>query len=198
MHFVIVWACSEPLVGRLGSSFPTHYEICWSIFVPSFLYHGLTDVLLLLLFILPACLWPFSFIMQGRSQLRTLISGVEKFKNISKRYGWKSPTKGRLDMKPWGFACSKRAVRNLYLPSKIQNNAKGNFHSRAAKKHAAVLDTGSHQSMIVMVDWEIIKRHNSWINSQGVNMGEPSKSGIFLRLVGARGVVKIVWVDSAN
>ena len=44
--------------------------------------------------------------------------------------------------------------------------------------------------MIGMGGWDIIKRHDSWIDYQGVNMGGPSKKGHYLQLVGARGVVK--------
>ena len=38
--------------------------------------------------------------------------------------------------------------------------------------------------------WEIIKRHDRWIYSKGVNMEVPSKAGHHLQLVDARGVVK--------
>ena len=56
MHFVIVCEFSEHLAGQQGIPVPTHYEVCWYILVHLLLYHGLKDVLLLLLFILPACM----------------------------------------------------------------------------------------------------------------------------------------------
>jgi len=38
--------------------------------------------------------------------------------------------------------------------------------------------------------WEIIKSHDKWIDTRGVNLGGPSKAGRRLQLVDARGVVK--------
>ena len=44
--------------------------------------------------------------------------------------------------------------------------------------------------MIVRDGWEIIKRHDSWINARGVDLGGPPKAGCRLQLVDARSVVK--------
>ena len=41
-----------------------------------------------------------------------------------------------------------------------------------------LFDTDSHHSMIVLGYWEVIKRHDSCIYAQGVNMGVPSKGGL--------------------
>ena len=39
-------------------------------------------------------------------------------------------------------------------------------------------------------DWEIIKNNENWIDTRGVDLGGPSKTGRRLQLVDARGVVK--------
>ena len=44
--------------------------------------------------------------------------------------------------------------------------------------------------MIGQDGWEIIKGHDTWIDTQGVNMGGPSKTRRRLQLLDARGVVK--------
>ena len=53
-----------------------------------------------------------------------------------------------------------------------------------------MFDTGSQKSMIGQDVWEITKRHDTWMDPQGVNLGGPPKSGHSLQLVDARGVVK--------
>ena len=55
--------------------------------------------------------------------------------------------------------------------------------------HVAVFDTGAQQSMLGRDGWEIIKNHDKWINTRGVDLGGPSKTGRRLQLVDARGVV---------
>ena len=57
---------------------------------------------------------------------------------------------------------------------------------------------GSQKPIICMGGWEIIKHHDIWIDSQGVNMGGPSKAGFRLQLVDAMGVANIVWIESAT
>ena len=59
-----------------------------------------------------------------------------------------------------------------------------------ARGHTTVFDTGDQQSMIGRDGWEIIKRRDNWIDTQGVNMVGPSKAGRRFQLVDARGVVK--------
>ena len=44
--------------------------------------------------------------------------------------------------------------------------------------------------MIGRDGWEIIKRHDKWIDVRGVDLGSSSKAGCRLHLVDARGVVK--------
>ena len=53
-----------------------------------------------------------------------------------------------------------------------------------------MFDTGSQKSIIGRDGWEIIKRHDTWIDAQGVNLGLPQKTGRRLQLVDARGGVK--------
>ena len=59
-----------------------------------------------------------------------------------------------------------------------------------AGTHVAVFDTGAQQSMLGRDGWEIIKNHEKWIETRGVDLGGPSKKGRHLQLVDARGVVK--------
>ena len=58
--------------------------------------------------------------------------------------------------------------------------------------------TGAQQSMIGRDVWEIIKRHDKWIDAKCVDLGSSSKAGRRLQLVDARGVVKTMWVGSAT
>ena len=53
-----------------------------------------------------------------------------------------------------------------------------------------MFDTGAQQSMIGQDGQEIIKRHDTWIDAQGVDLGGPPKEGHRLQLLDARGVVK--------
>ena len=52
--------------------------------------------------------------------------------------------------------------------------------------------------MIGMCGWEIIKLHDNWIYSQGVNMVGSSKGCRQLQLIDARGVVKICLDKKRN
>ena len=65
-----------------------------------------------------------------------------------------------------------------------------------AGAHVAVFDTGAQQSMLGIDGWDIINNHDKWIDTRGVDLGGPSKTGRRLQLVDARGVVKIVWMGS--
>ena len=73
---------------------------------------------------------------------------------------------------------------------KSNKHAQGILHDGIERGHNAVFDTGSQKLMIGRDGWYIIKRHDTWINAQGVNMGGPPKSGRRLKLVDARGVVE--------
>ena len=53
-----------------------------------------------------------------------------------------------------------------------------------------MFDTGAQQSMLGRYGWEIIRNHDKWIDTRGVDLGGPSKTGRRLQLVDARGVVK--------
>ena len=63
------------------------------------------------------------------------------------------------------------------MPYKKSKHAQGIIHNGFAESHSDVLDTGAQKSMIIIRGWQIIKRHGSWIDAQGVNMGGPSKVG---------------------
>ena len=54
----------------------------------------------------------------------------------------------------------------------------------------AVFDTGAQQLMLGRDGWEIIKRHENWIDTRDVDLGGPSQMGRRLQLVDARCVVK--------
>ena len=53
-----------------------------------------------------------------------------------------------------------------------------------------MFDTRVQQSMIGRDGWEIIKRHDTWIDAQVINTEGSSKEGRYLKGVDARGVVK--------
>ena len=61
-----------------------------------------------------------------------------------------------------------------------------------------MFDTGAQQSMIGRDGWEIIRRHEKWIDTRGVDLGGSSKTGRRLQLVDARGVVKKNWMGRAT
>ena len=46
-----------------------------------------------------------------------------------------------------------------------------------AGAHVAVFDTGAQQSVLGRDGWEIIKNHEKWIDTRGVDLGGPSKTG---------------------
>ena len=52
------------------------------------------------------------------------------------------------------------------------------IHNGVTKKHTTIIDTGSQKSMIGLGKWEIIKCHDIWIDSQGVDIGRSSKEGV--------------------
>ena len=85
--------------------------------------------------------------------------------------------KGCLVLKPQGSVRSKRDVQNFNSCPKSHKHAQGIIHDGIARCHTTVFDKGAHQSMIGRYGWEIIKRHDTWIYTQGVNMGGSSKAG---------------------
>ena len=181
-------ACSEHSTGRQAGPDPMNFEFCWAIILP----------LLLFMFwhIFPSCCFFFPLVgslfilsMQDRRKSRTLKVGVGKSENTDKSRR-KSPTKDHPVLKTPGVTRSKSAVRTLYACPKSQKYAHGIIHNGAAKGHTAVIDAGSQQSMVIIGGWDIIKRHDTWIDTQGVNMGGSSKAGHRLKLVDTRGVIK--------
>ena len=85
---------------------------------------------------------------------------------------------------------SKGAMRKPDVQTNKLIHAHGIIHNRKASGHNVVFDTGAQQSMIGSDGWEIIKRHDYWIDARGIDLGGPPKSGRRLQLVDARGVVK--------
>ena len=99
-----------------------------------------------------------------------------KSENMAKS-GHKSPAKGRPVLNAQVVTLSKRDVLTLDTCPRSHKYEQGIFHNGAARGHTAVLDTGYQQSMVGMGGWKIIKRHDTWIYAQGVNMGGSSKAG---------------------
>ena len=89
-----------------------------------------------------------------------LSSGVVNYNNMAKRCRRKSPVKMLPYLKPQGGASSKIYVQTIDFLSKIQKHAQGIVHNRVIKNYTSVLSTEYYQSMISMVGWEIIKRHD--------------------------------------
>ena len=80
-------------------------------------------------------------------------------------------------------------MQALDASHKIQKYVQGIVYNGAAKNHIVIFYTGAHQSMIGIGVCETIKRHDSWIYSQSVDVGGSSKGGRRLQLVGARVMV---------
>ena len=123
--------------------------------------------------------------------------GMGKSENMANS-GRRSPIKGNPVLNPRGVTSSKRDMKTLDARPKSKKHAQGIVHDGAARCHNTVIDTGAQQSMVRIGYWDIIKRHYKWIDAQGINMGGSSKSGHRLQLVGARGVVKHLWMESAT
>ena len=126
---------------------------------------------------------------QDRSQLITLRVGMGKSKNMAKS-GRKVTHKEFPFLKLRGSVHRKRVVRNLDARPKIHKHAQGIVHNGVTRGHTAVFDTGPQKLMIGRDGWEMIKHHYTWVDAQGVNMGEISKTGCRLQLLDARGMVK--------
>ena len=96
----------------------------------------------------------------------------------------------RLDLKPLDPLCSKGDARKPNSrPNKLRHIQ--GIVQRKARGHTAVFDTDAQQYMIGRDGWEIIKRHNKWIDARGIDLGSSLKAGRRLQLVDAMGVVKI-------
>ena len=81
-------------------------------------------------------------------------------------------------------------MQTLDARPKIQNHEQGIVHNGDSSGHTALFDTWDQQSIIGRYGWEIIKRRDTWIDAQGINMGGSSRAGLRLRLVDSRGMVK--------
>ena len=121
-----------------------------------------------------------------------------KFKNKMAKSGCVVTRRGRPVLNTRGPVRSKRSVQTFGTLPKIQKHVQGIFHGGIVRGHTAVFDTGPQQLMIGRYGWEIIKRHDNWINVKGVDLGKPPRARRRLQLVDARSVVKIVWMGSAT
>ena len=119
-----------------------------------------------------------------------------KAKNKMAKNGRATTRKSRPVLKQQGSVRSKGAVRKPDARTNKLRNVHGILHNGKESGHTAVFDTGAQQYMIGREDWEIIKRHDYWINARGVDLGGPPKTGRRLQLVDARGVVKIFWMGT--
>ena len=81
-------------------------------------------------------------------------------------------------------------MRNLDARPRSHKYAQGIIHDGDNRGHTAVLYTRDQHSIVGMGGWEIIKRHNTWIYAQCVNMGDYSKAGRRFKLVDTKGVAK--------
>ena len=111
-----------------------------------------------------------------------------KSKNMVKD-GRKVSRRSRPDLNPQDPLISKGDARK---PDAQPNNLR-HIHvivHGKARGHTSLIDTGAHHSMIGRDGWEIIKRHNKWIDARGAYLGSSSKAGRRLHLVDAKGVVK--------
>ena len=104
------------------------------------------------------------------------------------------PRKSRPGLKPRGPLGSRGTPRSTARTSPNKSRVKLRHYQGVVKgaegAHVAVFDTGAQQSMLGRDGWEIIKNHDNWIDTRGVDLGGPSKAGRRLQLVDARGVVK--------
>ena len=111
-----------------------------------------------------------------------------KSKNMVKD-GRKVSRRSRPCLNPGDPLCGKGAVRKPDArPNKLRHIQV--IVQGKASGHTDVFDTSAQQSMISRDGWEIIKRHEKWIDTRGVYLGGSSKAGRRLHLVDARDVVK--------
>ena len=109
------------------------------------------------------------------------------------------PRKIRPRLNPQDPLCSKGTTRSLDArPNNVKLRHIREKSIGEVSSHMAVFDTGAQQLILGRDGWEIIKRHEKWIDTIGVELGGPSKTVRRLQLVDARGVVKIVWTGSAT
>ena len=87
-----------------------------------------------------------------------------KSNNMAKN-GLKFTRKGRPVLKTRGSVRSKRDVWTLDARPKIHKHAQVIVHDEVARGHTAVFDTGAQQFIIGRDGWDIIKRHDTWIDS---------------------------------
>ena len=111
-----------------------------------------------------------------------------KSKNMAKD-GRKVSQRSRLDLKPRDPLHSKGPARKPdALPNKLRHIY--GIVQWKARGYTDVFDTGTQQSMIGRDGWDIMKRHDTWIDARGVDLGSSLKAGRRLQLVDERGVVK--------
>ena len=111
-----------------------------------------------------------------------------RLKNMDKG-GRAISRRSRPSLNPRDPLCSKGAARKPDArPNKLRH-VRGVVQGKVVG-HTVVFDTGAQQSMLGRDGWEIIKPHEKWIDTRGVDLGGSLKTGRRLQLVDARGVVK--------
>ena len=105
---------------------------------------------------------------------------ARKSKNMVKG-GWVITRKSRPGLKPQRPLGSKR------MPGQSASTGPNKFKLKlrhvqgvvqgGAGAHGAVFDTRAQQSMLGRDGWEIIKNHEKWIDTRGVDLAGPSKTG---------------------
>ena len=96
---------------------------------------------------------------------------------------------GRSNPNPRGVAHNEITVQALIFLHRKSNHIQVIINIWVEKNLVAVLDTGAQYYMIIIVCWETVKRCDSCIDEQGVNMGLYSKGWRCLLLIDARVMV---------
>ena len=93
-----------------------------------------------------------------------MIPRVVKYHNTAKRCDRKYLVKGRTNPKPQVFTHGARAMKTISVTHNKSMHTQVIIHDGGSNNHTDVLDTGSQQSIIWMIRWEIFKHHVSWID----------------------------------
>ena len=103
---------------------------------------------------------------------------ARKSKNMVKG-GWAINRKSCPGLKPQGPLGSKQMPGrpDSTVPNKLKLSHVQEVVHGGAGTHVAVFYTGAQQSMLGRDGWEIIKNHEKWIDTRGVDLGGPSKTG---------------------
>ena len=96
--------------------------------------------------------------------------GMVKSKNMAKNR--RKVTRKRCPvLKPRGSVHNKRSVQTFYARPKMHKHTQVISHDKIARVNTTLFGTGAQKSIIGREGWEIIKLHDTWIDTQGVNVG---------------------------